>query len=125
MVKDMAKRKTANPFLGCWLIEHMDQWDVGEESEESQPFIEFERNDTGEFLFGCVHGQMDCLFTQRDGVPAVDFSWEGNDESEQVFGRGWALLGENELKGMIFFHLGDESGFTARPSGKKSDRKQR
>jgi len=44
----MAKHKAANPFLGRWRIEHMDQWDVEEESEELQPFIEFERSDTGQ-----------------------------------------------------------------------------
>ena len=110
---DMTKRKTANPFLGRWLIEHMDQWDVDEESEELQPFIEFELSDTGQFQFGCVEGQVDCRLTQRDGQPAVEFTWDGNDETEHVYGRGWAILNGDELNGMIFFHLGDESGFSA------------
>ncbi len=109
----MAKRKSANPFLGRWLIEEMDQWDVGDKSEELQPFIEFKRSNTGQFQFGCVFGEMDCQFTQRDGPPAVEFTWDGNDESEHVFGRGWAVLNGDKLSGMIFFHLGDESGFTA------------
>ena len=56
VVRAMVKRKTANPFFGRWLIEHMDQRDVDEESEEFQPFIEFERSDTGQFQFACVHG---------------------------------------------------------------------
>ena len=91
----------------------MDQWDVDEESEELQPFIEFEGSDTGQFQFGCVCGQMDCRATQRDGQPAVEFTWDGNDETEHVYGRGWAILNGDELNGMIFFHLGDESGFSA------------
>ena len=110
---DMAKRKSANPFLGRWLIEHMDQWEVEEESEELQPFIEFEHSDTGQFQFACVHGEVDCRVTERDGQPAIEFTWDGNDETEHVFGRGWAVVAGNELSGMIFFHLGDESGFTA------------
>ncbi len=109
----MTKRKSANPFLGRWLIEEMDQWDVGDESEANQPFIEFQRSSTGQFQFACVFGRMDCRFTQRDGLPAVEFAWDGNDESEQVFGRGWAVLNGDQLSGMIFFHLSDESGFTA------------
>ena len=116
----MAKRKPANPFQGRWVIEHMDQWDVEGESEELQPFIEFERSDTGQFQFGCVEGQVDCRLTQRDGQPAVEFTWDGNDETEHVFGRGWAVVEEDELNGMIFFHLGDESGFTARRVEKNS-----
>ena len=121
----MAKRKSANPFMGRWLIEEMDQWDVGEESEEFQPFIEFERSNTGRFQFACVHGAMDCQLTQRDGQPAVEFTWDGNDESEHVFGRGWAVMNADQLTGMIFFHLGDASGFTARSAGNIIRRKGR
>jgi len=68
----MAKRKPANPFQGTSTIDQMDQWDVDEESENLQPFVEFERNDSGQFQFGCVHGQMDCRHTQREGKPAVE-----------------------------------------------------
>jgi hypothetical protein len=112
------KSKAKNPFQGRWLIEQMDQWDVGGECEEFQPFIEFERGDTGQFQFACVHGQMDCRIVQREGKPAVEFSWDGNDECEHVFGRGWAVLDGDELSGMIFFHMGDESGFKARRARK-------
>ncbi len=121
----MAKRKSANPFQGRWLIEQMDQWDVDEECEELQPFIEFDRSDTGQFQFGCVHGQMDCQITQRDGKPAVEFSWDGHDECEHVFGRGWAVVEGDKLTGMIFFHLGDESGFAARRVKQKPKRKRK
>ena len=101
MVKDMAKRKSANPFLSRWRIEEMDQWDVGEESKELQSFIEFERSNTGQFQFACVYGEMDCQFTQRDGQPAVEFTWDGHDVSEHVFGRGWAMVDGDLLKGRI------------------------
>ena len=41
-------------------------------------------------------------------------TWEGNDESDPVGGRGWAVLEEDEsLRGHIYFHLGDDSGFRA------------
>jgi hypothetical protein len=110
----MAKRKPANPFHGRWLIEHMDQWEVEEESEELQPFIEFERSDMGQFQFGCVYGEMDFRLGQRDGRSAVEFSWDGHDEDEQVFGRGWAVIDGDDLTGMIFLHHGDESGYVAK-----------
>lgn len=121
----MAKRKSANSFQGRWLIERMDQWDVEEESEEFQPFVEFERDDTGQFQFGCVYGEMDYRLGQRGGKPAVEFSWEGHDEDEQVFGRGWAVLDGDDLTGMIFFHLGDESGFVAKRVKEKPKRKRK
>jgi hypothetical protein len=121
----MAKRRNANPFLGRWLIEEMEQWDVGDEYDEFQPFIELERSNTGQIQFGCVYGEMNCELTQRDGRPAVEFTWDGNDESEHVFGRGWVVVNGDQLNGMIFFHLGDASGFTARSAGKKTGRKGR
>ena len=42
----------------------------------------------------------------------MEFSWEGNDECHPASGRGWAVLEEDgSLRGRIFFHLGDDSGF--------------
>lgn len=57
---------------------------------------------------------MDCHSGQRDGRPCVEFTWEGNDESDPASGRGWAALEEDgSLRGHIYFHLGDDSGFWA------------
>jgi len=120
----MAKSRRANPFQGRWIIERMDLWDVAEDCGEFQPCLEFERNDSGHFQFGCVYGEMDYRLTRRDGQSAVEFSWDGNDETEHVFGRGWAVLEGDQLKGMLFFHLGDESGFTARYDTKKSGKRR-
>jgi hypothetical protein len=56
---------------------------------------------------------------ERDGRPCVEFSWEGNDECDPASGRGWAVLEEDgSLRGRIFFHLGDDSGFTAVREGR-------
>jgi len=44
----------------------------------------------------------------------VEFTWEGNDESDPASGRGWAALEEDgSLRGHIYFHLVDDSGFRA------------
>jgi len=44
----------------------------------------------------------------------VEFTWEGNDECDPASGRGWAVLEEDgSLRGRIFFHHGNDSGFTA------------
>ena len=109
----MAKRKPKSPIEGRWSIASMTAWDVEETVEELQPFIEFDRSDGGQFQFGCIYGEMDGRLTERDGMPAAEFSWEGHDEDEQVFGRGWAVLEGDEMTGMIFFHQGDETGFVA------------
>jgi hypothetical protein len=109
----MARAKAKSPFLGRWDIVSMSEWDEDYLNEEEQAFIEFEQNQQGEFHFGYVQGSIDYREGQRNGKPAVEFSWEGNDENDAVTGRGWAVLEGDELNGMIFFHQGDESDFTA------------
>lgn len=59
---------------------------------------------------------MDCRLTQRNGEPAIEWTWEGNDEMTPANGRGWAVMKGAELHGMIFFHQGDESEFVAKKS---------
>ena len=49
--------------------------------------------------------------TERDGKPAVEFSFEGGDGADGTAytGRGWMTLEAENLTGMFFFHRGDES----------------
>jgi hypothetical protein len=108
------RRKPDSPFTGLWHIVSMEEWDEDYFNEEVQAFIEFEENGTGHFQFGYVRGYMDWRVSIRDGEPAAEWSWEGYDEMDQVVGRGWAKPKGDELHGMIFIHLGDESGFVAK-----------
>ncbi len=107
-------RKKTNPFAGRWRIVSLEACDQDCIDEEEEGFFEFTARGWGEFHFGNVQGQMDCLLTTRDGEPAVEWSWDGNAEMDAAQGRGWAVLKGNELHGMIFFHGGDNSGFVAR-----------
>jgi hypothetical protein len=111
----MAKKKPKPklPLLGRWLIVSMSNWDEDYLNEEVQAFIEFEPGRRGEFHFGYVRGGMDYRDVLREGKPAVEFTWDGNDEMDPAQGRGWAVLDGDRLKGMIFFHQGDESEFEA------------
>jgi hypothetical protein len=122
----MAKKaKPPSPFVGLWHIISMETWDEDFFNEEVQAFIELEENGTGHFQFGYVQGYMDWRPTTRDEEPAVEWSWEGNDEMDPAQGRGWAKLTDDELHGMIFIHLGDESEFVAKraKASKRSKRK--
>lgn len=113
------KSTTKNPFFGIWNIVSMTVWDEDYFDEEVRAFIEFKDKGRGEFHFGYVHGDMDCRIAERDGEPVVEWTWDGNDEMDEVHGRGWALLKGTELHGMILFHQGEESGFVARKSKQK------
>jgi len=111
----MAKKAipSKNPLEGRWRITSMEQWDQDYVDEEEKGYFEFGPHNSGSFHFGYVQGIMDCRATLRDGIPRIDFTWEGNDESDEAQGRGWVVLDGTELKGEIFFHEGDDSEFRA------------
>lgn len=94
----------------------MDLWESDAIDLIGPGFIEFSPDGTGQFGFIAVRGWMDCRTEERGGRPRVEFSWQGDDEGDDVCGRGWAALAEDgTLDGHLFFHLGDDSGFHAVP----------
>ncbi len=94
----------------------MDSWDRDAIDLLGPGFIEFAEKGTGEFGFVAVRGWLDCRWSERDGRPLVEFSWEGADECDPACGRGWASLTENgDLVGRLFIHLGEDSSFRATP----------
>lgn len=121
MAKD--KPKPRSPFAGRWRIDSMSAWDKDFVDEEEEGYFEFNNKGSGQFHFGYVHGHMDCRLTMRDGQPAVEWTWDGNDEMDPAQGRGWAIIKNNELHGMILFHGGDESEFVATKTELRSKRK--
>ena len=123
----MAKSKPMpkSPFAGRWRITSMSAWEQDFIDEEEEGYVEFDAKGNGEFHFGYVHGHMDCKLTIRDGEPAVEWAWDGNDEMDPAQGRGWAVVKGDELHGMIFFHGGDDSEFVAkRVTSKKSAKRK-
>jgi len=104
-----------SPFTGRWRIVSMTNWDNDFMDEEVPAYIEFDAKRRGDFQFGYVQGRMDCRVGERDGLPEVEFTWDGNDEMDPAHGRGRAELHGDRLEGRIHFHGGDESGFTAVP----------
>ncbi len=113
----MAKKKSKpkSPFLGRWHIVSMTAWDEDYLNEEVQAFVEFDDKEGGSFQFGYVLGILDYREGLRGGPPSAEFSWEGGDGADgtPLTGRGWAILQEEGLHGMIFIHQGDESELEA------------
>jgi hypothetical protein len=94
----------------------MSNWDRDAIDLVEPGFIDFARDGTGQLGFIAVTGWLDCRPADRDGRPGVEFSWEGDDEDDQVSGRGWAVLVDDQtIEGHLFFHLGDDSNFRAVP----------
>ena len=118
-----SKVKPGSTFTGLWHIVSMTEWDEDFINAEVPGFIEFNDKNSGSFQFGYVSGDMDCRLTTRDGEPAIEWTWDGNDEMDHAEGRGWAVLKGDELHGMIYFHEGDESGFVATKAKGKQGKK--
>ena len=99
----------------------MDSWDRDAIELLGPAFIEFNPDRTGRFRFIAVEGNLDCRDADREGCPSVEFTWEGQDEGDPATGRGWAALETNgSLRGRIYFHAGDDSGFRAVAQGRAS-----
>jgi hypothetical protein len=104
------------PLTGRWRIVEMDLWDREAIDLLEPGFIEFAEDGTGQFGFIAVRGWMDCRPTERDGRTGVEFSWDGDDDGDQISGHGWAtVVDDGTLTGHLFIHMGDDSGFRAEP----------
>ncbi len=96
----------------------MELWSQEDVDLVTPGFLEFDSGHAGSFGFIAVQGCVDWRDTRRDGRPGAEFSWEGFDESDPASGRGWVVIEEDGLlRGHIFFHLGDDSGFRATRKG--------
>ena len=75
--------------------------------------LSIKKSHGGRLAFIAVDAQIDYRVVARDGRPAIEFSFQGFDEGDEVSGRGWATLEGEQLRGRIFFHMGDDSSFIA------------
>lgn len=109
----MVSSSTTNPFLGHWRITETELW--GREALDLvvPAFIRFEDDRMGGFQLIAVRGGLDCRFGERESMPLVEFTWEGDDEGDARCGRGWAMLREGRIEGRLYFHGGDDSSFVA------------
>ena len=100
-----------SPLLGRWRITEMELWDTDFVGMLEPAHITFDAKGGGAFLFGAVHGDLDC----RYGPDEVRFTWAGFDEMDPTSDAGSAKLAPNgSLTGEIRFQNGDDSTFVAR-----------
>ena len=105
----MPSRKS--PLIGQWRITEMELRDTDFVDMLEPAHITFDAKGGRAFLFGAVHGDLDC----RYGPDEVRFTWAGFDEMDPTSGAGSAKLAPNgSLTGEIRFHHGDQSTFKAR-----------
>jgi len=92
----------------------MDQWDRDAIDLLGPALIQIGADGDGSFRFIAVEADLDGRHVERDGNPAVEFSWFGTDDNDDASGRGWELLeADGSLIDHIYLHRGDESSFRA------------
>jgi hypothetical protein len=104
----------ATTIAGNWRIVEMELWDRDAIDLIGPAHLQIGTDGSGTLRFIAVEGVVDGRRSERDGRPAVEFSWAGVDECDQASGRGWAVLeSDGTLRGRIFIHGGDDSAFRA------------
>lgn len=106
-------KKLTNKYLGKWRIREMEQWDKDFIDLTGEGRITFAKKNRGNLHFGAVDCDLDCRIEKVGDQERIEFSFVGMDEGDEVFGRGWAVLDGDRLRGRIYFHDGDDSGFVA------------
>ncbi len=100
-------------FTGRWRVSQMDMWEQKLVDLVVPGFIRFD-GDESEMRFIAVRAWLDVRYLFKDGLPSVDFSWQGLDERDDRCGRGTVTIVEpGKLIGHFYFHMGDASSFEA------------
>jgi hypothetical protein len=100
-------------FIGEWRISEMEMWDHDALDLVAPATLSLGKDHDGKMSFNAIEVWIDYRVARRDGFPAVEFSFQGHDEGDEVSGRAWAILDGGQLRGRLFFHMGDESSFVA------------
>jgi hypothetical protein len=106
--------KNKAKYIGKWHIVEMQMWDQEFIDSVGPGYFKFNKDQLGYFQFGLVEGQIDYRIEKIGEVERLEFSWEGRDENDPAFGRGWAVINGDDLEGRFYFHLGDDSWFKAK-----------
>src|SRR6266571_3434308 len=101
-------------FIGTWRIMETELWDREALNLVAPATLSLDKDCQGRIAFIAVEAQLDYRVVVRDGLPAIEFSFHGFDEGDEVSGRGWAVLEGQRLGGRLFFHQGDDSSFVAK-----------
>jgi hypothetical protein len=109
-------KKILNPYVGRWRILEMELWDQDFIALVGEGHITFDKQNHGVLQFGAVDCYLDCRIEKVGDRERIEFTFLGQDEGDEVAGRGWALLEGDKLHGRIYFHYGDESGLLAERS---------
>lgn len=89
-------------------------WDRADLDLLGPAYLTLDRRGQGTMRFLAIEAGVDYRPAVRDAQPAIEFSFEGNDEGDRISGRAWVELTSDTLRGHVYFHDGDDSSRAAR-----------
>jgi len=96
-------------FKGRWRIVETSLWDEDAIDLLEPAYVEFESNRLGSMVVGALQAGIDYRVGTRDGQPAIEFSWIGDDDLHPASGRGWAQLeADGRIRVQLYIHQGDD-----------------
>lgn len=107
---------------GRWRIVETEMWDQEALDLVVPAHITFGRNGRGEMQLIAIGASIDYRVEERGSAPVVKFSWSGFDEMDPASGRARAKIEGDTMRGKLFIHQGEQSGFVAHrePVGSES-----
>ncbi len=99
---------------GRWRIVQAELWDAEDLDSVVPAHLTLGANGLGEIEMLAISADVDYRVVQRDGLPGIEFSFDGQEEGDRICGRGWAVFHGDELQGRLFIHRGGDSAFRAR-----------
>ena len=99
-------------LVGTWRITDMEQWDLDYIDLVEPGRFSFRKGGSGNFNFGTCFAELYC-----DWEPELErfvFTFDGDSEGDPESGCGWFTVTDDEITGVLQFHRGDKSGFTAK-----------
>lgn len=100
-------------IVGKWKIIEMSMWDRDYIDLIEPGCIEFSYDGLGQLVFGAIFAGIDYSVSESNQTNLVEFSFDGEDEGDPISGRAKLTLEDNQLKGKIFIHRGDDSELIA------------
>ena len=105
-----------NEYIDKWRIIEMEMWDQDFIDLVTEGHFTFDDDESGNFQFGAIEGQIDYRIEEYGESKRLEFSWDGSDDMDPASGRGWAIVDGDVINGKIYFHMGDSSSFKAKRS---------
>jgi hypothetical protein len=101
-------------IVGAWRITSTELWDREALDLVEEAFIRFGPQRLGDLAMIAVRADVDYRLETKDEKQRVEFSFVGNDDGDPCSGRGWAVIGDDDvLRGRLYIHRGDDSAFEA------------